>query len=131
MKSTAIVLSIALSFTGALPVFADEPHAAQGIFCETLEQAERFLTAYDGTNRSEALEFANNGLTFDEACGSATILVQQEEEFHQYENKLGLWQLVKVRVLAEQTQFGMRPLPPDVFWFTAFRVEKPILGTSI
>lgn len=116
------LMSLAILLGAALPANAEEPRMTQGVFCETIEQAEAFLNAFDGKNVKEALKAANGELTSEQGCGTARLVVVQVETFHEVKNDAGTWMLTKVMALGVATPYGVRPLPIPRVQYTAFQV---------
>lgn len=126
-------ISMATLGTGLLllmasPLAASEAYPADGVFCDTLEQAQAFLSAYDGSNIDLAIDLANKGVSIADGCGKAQVLIEETESYDQVANKLGTWQLVQVQVLAQFDQNGVHlPHGEPPTQYTARRVP----GTDI
>lgn len=124
-----------LSLMAGFPALAEEPHRAQGVFCETLDQARTFLETYDGTNRTEALKTANGTESYDNACGLADVFILQVEQYDEVKAPTGTWTLVQVLVVGQAEQHdgwvSVTIVQPPRPQFTAFLIEPPVVGTSI
>lgn len=132
MRRLSILLAfIASSIMGVSLAHASEPQMIQGALCETLEQAEAFLRAYDGTNHQDALKASNGDLSTQDACGIVRVVAVRVQDFHEVKTPLGEWVMVKVMVVGVPSAVGVRKLRTPVPQYTAFPLGPPVKRTSV
>lgn len=112
---------LATSFMVPAPANAEEPHGAQGVFCQSLDGAKAFIESYKGGNPADALKTTKD-------CESAFLLVTTEERYNVVVNDLGVWRLVKLHVIAERVEGAVVFL--DRYQYSAEKISEPVKGSA-
>lgn len=127
--SLAILLGASLH-ANAEPAIG-ERGTAQGISCDTEEQARTFLNLWDGTNGTEVLTQMNTSAGAP-VCLAGTIVFELKSYKGYVENKVGNWRIGEMDVFGVVIEgSGMRFAQP-LKQYTGFAVEKAaVRGSSI
>lgn len=133
MRTKTVIKTLLLALTlicvpfAALPALSQGSGGAQieagaGPACDTAEQMEKALLAFDG-NVQTAIEKVNAETGIKEACIFAGLYYQRVGEVKRVRVPAGLFAIVEIRVMGVHTEIGPRPLPQPVTWFTAFFIR--------
>lgn len=133
-KLTAILSTVcllALAFGAGSPALAEEPQVGRGVICDTLEQAQGFIAAWDGTNGNEAVALVNGDLDPADGCGFAIFVYLVGEDLGETITSTGTWRFNEVAITGYCSPIGTcKPAEPEL-QYTAFMTAPPVVGTSI
>lgn len=114
--------SVVLALMGTLssaPAAEDKVRQAAGTFCDTKEQAIRFLTEWDGTNTPELLARVNAESEAQNRCRVATVSYVVLRRYNVYQTPKGDWQVIEALILKIGLPTGrvVQPRTP-VIWYS-------------
>jgi hypothetical protein len=101
--------------SSALPAAPGGISVGNAIICDTSEQARRFVTLRnDGSEAVQALQLINQEAKNPTACGPAVVAFRSGETIQSERMDGKLVNVVKVTVLAYNTDAGWAPVPETV-----------------
>jgi hypothetical protein len=103
------------------PAHADELQLGTGLVCDTQQQAERFVSVYEG-DAETAISTVNAEQHDPTACVIATIAYVPGEPLTTTMKNYKTYQIVPVTVLGIVTEDGLQSITPSQF-FSAVEVE--------
>lgn len=130
LKSTVLALALCLPITGVALADLTEPHPANGVWCDTKEQATQFLTEWNGSNSKDAMATVNTAAGKENACILSQAIIIELETMEEVTTDTGTWILIRVAVLAIPTPGGWTQIPP-LQQFTSRKVEDSKKSSSI
>lgn len=111
-----LLLSIGLA---SGPARAIEFETAEGIFCDSSEQAERYVSLYSGDSGA-AIAGVNSEANDAKACGFMKVAFLPGETLPTLRNRDNAFDISRVLVIGVLTPHGLRNVRP----FVQFRLEK-------
>jgi hypothetical protein len=94
-----------------------------GLYCDTAQQAERFVALFDGKDAATAVNAVNVEEHNSAACGVATLAFIRGNRAASAHVRDSAYEIVHILVLAIETKDGLRPVRPAAF-YTVFSVTE-------
>ena len=113
-----------LSLLLCAPAWAHKIEVGSGVFCDTQQQIERFVTLFDGDAQT-AMNAVNAEENDPTACIAGTIAYIRGPEVAKATTKTGTFQIVRVLVVGIVTEAGFRAAAPAAF-FSLEKVDERI-----
>src|SRR5262245_15143978 len=92
------------------------------LVCDTQQQVERFVAVYDG-NPAAAIDAVNAEVNDPNACIAAKIAYLPGNKLATARSKNATFEVVRVLILGIETDSGMQPIKPHVF-FSVVQIEE-------
>lgn len=105
-----------------LPAQAQDVEVGTGLICDTQEQVERYISAYDGDAQS-TVDSVNAAEHDPTACGMATVVFVRGRQLAISRNKDKTFQIVPILVLGLVTEEGIKSVEPAPF-FSGFEIQE-------
>ena len=115
-------LIAALALLLQSPAYADDVRVGTGLLCDTQQQAERFVTVYDGDS-AMAIRTVNAEEHNPTACGVVAMAYMPGPPLSTARTKDLTFQIIEVLVVGIVTQNGMQSVEPAHF-FSVVPVEE-------
>lgn len=117
---------LAVQLAAVRGAFAQDIKTAQGVFCDTQEQAETFLSLYHkGDNPTETALKVNEQLNEKAACGVLIVAFVKGDEVKLVRAEAGTARIVKVTVVGININGAwMRGTPFEQFTLYEVKEEK-------
>ena len=101
------------------PAMAFDFETAEGIFCDSSEQAERYVSLYSGDSVA-AVAGVNSEVNDAKACGFMKVAFLPGETMPTLRNRENAFDISRVLVIGVLTPQGLRNVRP----FVQFRLDK-------
>jgi hypothetical protein len=113
---------VAMSLLLGVSAQAEEVQVGRGVFCDTRDQAQRFVALFDG-DAATALRTVNAEEHNATACGVATVAYLRSRNAGTIRSKTNAFEIVQVVIVGVNTPAGIRMMQPAVS-FLISKIEE-------